>query len=102
LRWAATIVERALRRLREECEGRGRRRLFDLVSGYLTIDRAEISYATIAQRVGVPEAEVKRLLHRMRQRYRELLRSEVAHTVADPADVDEEIRYLCTALAAAD
>lgn len=102
LRWAATIVERALRRLREECESRGRRRLFDLVSGYLAMDRADISYASIAQKVGVPETEVKRLLHRMRQRYRDLLRNEVANTVADPDDVDEEIRYLCSALAAAE
>ena len=100
LRWAATIVERALRRLREECESRGRRRLFDLVSSYLTIDRTEVSYATIAQKIGAPEAEVKRLLHRMRQRYRDLLRDEVANTVDDPAEVDEEIRYLCSVLAA--
>jgi RNA polymerase sigma-70 factor (ECF subfamily) len=102
LRWAATIVERALRRLREECESRGRRRLFDLISCYLTIDRQDISYATIAQKVGVGETEVKRLLHRMRQRYRDLLRDEVAHTVDDREDVDAEIRYLCLALATAE
>lgn len=101
LRWAATIVERALDRLREECEARGRRRLFDLISGYLTADRADISYATIAQKLGATEAEVKRLLHRMRQRYRDLLRYEVAQTVEHPDEVDEEIRYLCAALAAA-
>jgi RNA polymerase sigma-70 factor (ECF subfamily) len=102
LRWAATIVERALQRLREECEGRGRRRLFELISGYLTADRADISYAIIAQKVGVTEPEVKRLLHRMRLRYRELLRHEVAQTVENAGDVDEEIRYLCVTLATAE
>lgn len=101
LRWAATIVERALQRLREECEARGRRRLFDLISGYLTADRADVSYASIAQKLSVTEAEVKRLLHRMRQRYRDLLRDEVAQTVEHFDEVDEEIRYLCAALAAA-
>jgi RNA polymerase sigma-70 factor (ECF subfamily) len=100
LRWAATVVERALRRLREECESRGRRRLFDLINGYLIADRADISYSNIAQKLGVAESEVKRLLHRMRQRYRDLLRDEVAQTVERSDDVDEEIRYLCVALAA--
>lgn len=100
LRWAATVVERALRRLREECESRGRRRLFDLISSYLIVDRADVSYSNIAKKLAVTETEVKRLLHRMRQRYRDLLRDEVAQTVERPADVDEEIRYLCVVLAA--
>lgn len=100
LRWAATVVERALRRLREECESRGRRRLFDLINGYLIADRADVSYSKIAQKLGATEPEVKRLLHRMRQRYRDLLRDEVAQTVERSDDVDEEIRYLCVALAA--
>jgi RNA polymerase sigma factor (sigma-70 family) len=102
LRWATTIVERALQRLREECESRGRRRLFDLISSYLTAERADISYASIAQKLGVTEREVKRLLYRMRQRYRDLLRDEVAQTVEHAEDIDEEIRYLCLALAAAE
>jgi RNA polymerase sigma factor (sigma-70 family) len=99
LRWAATIVERALRRLREECESRGRRRLYDLISDYLIADRADVSYSNLAQKLGVAETEVKRLLHRMRQRYRDLLRDEVSQTVDRSCDVDEEIRYLCAALA---
>jgi RNA polymerase sigma-70 factor (ECF subfamily) len=102
IRWAATIVERALRRLREECEARGRRRLFDLIGGYLIAERADVSYSAIAQRMNVAETQVKRLLCRMRQRYRDLLRDEVAQTVESPEDVDEEIRYLCAALSAAE
>jgi RNA polymerase sigma factor (sigma-70 family) len=100
LRWAATVVETALRRLGEECEKKGRLRLFDSLSDYLAVDRKEISYATIATLLGIGEAMVKRQLHNLRQRYRWLLRDEVSRTVANAADVDDEIRHLCAALAA--
>lgn len=99
LRWAATVVEQALRRLREECEHKGRLRVFDVLSGYLTAERAQASYANLSATLGVPETAVKKQLHNMRQRYRWLLRDEVAHTIDNPADVDDEIRYLCAALA---
>jgi len=88
--------------LREECESRGRRRLFDLMSIYLTAERTDVSYLSLAQEFGVPEAEVKRLLYQMRQRYRDLLRNEVAKTVEHSEDIDAEIRYLCLTLATAE
>jgi RNA polymerase sigma factor (sigma-70 family) len=100
LRWAATVVEQTLRRLREECESKGRLRLFETLSGYLTGERADASYSDLAATLGIPESAVKKQLHNMRQRYRWLLRDEVAHTVENPADVDDEIRHLCAALAA--
>lgn len=100
LRWAATVVEHALRRLGEECEAKGRRRLFDALSGHLTAERTDMSYGDLATSLGVAESVIKKQLHNLRERYRWLLRSEVAHTVADPDDVDAEIRYLCAALAA--
>ena len=100
LRWAATVVEQALRRLADECERKGKVRLFDALSGHLTTERADVSYNSLATTLGVSEAIVKAQLHNMRQRYRWLLRDEVARTVANPADVDDEIRYLCAALAA--
>ena len=99
LRWAATVVEHALRRLREECEGKGRLRLFETLSGHLTAERADVSYASLAAALGIAETMVKKQLHNLRQRYRWLLRDEVAHTVNDPADVDDEIRHLCAVLA---
>lgn len=99
LGWAATVVERALQRLREECEGRGRLRLFQVLSCHLAAEREEVSYAKLSLQLGVTEAAVKKQLHNMRQRYRWLLRDEVAHTVAEPADVEDEIRHLCAALA---
>ncbi|MEO5722211.1 MAG: sigma-70 family RNA polymerase sigma factor [Chthoniobacterales bacterium] len=100
IRWAATVVERAMARLREECEARGRRRVFDALSGCLVKDRGEISYTELATNLGVAEADVKRLLHQMRVRYRALLRGEVMRTVESDADVEDEIRHLCAVLAA--
>ena len=100
LRWAATVVEHSLRRLREECESKGKRRLFHALSSYLTAERDEVSFARLSAELGIAESAVIRQLFNLRQRYRSLLRDEVAQTVADPAEVDDEIRYLCTALAA--
>jgi RNA polymerase sigma factor (sigma-70 family) len=101
VRWAATAVEHALRRLGEECESRGRRRVFDVLGDYLAAEREDVSYQELSKTLGVPDTSVKRLLHRLRVRYRELLREEVAQTVEKLDDVDDELRYLCAALAAA-
>jgi RNA polymerase sigma factor (sigma-70 family) len=100
LRWAATVVEQALRRLGEECEAKGRRRLFDALRGHLSAERSETSYADLATSLGVAESMIKKQLHNLRARYRWLLRAEVANTVADPGEIDSEIRYLCATLAA--
>jgi RNA polymerase sigma-70 factor (ECF subfamily) len=101
VRWAATAVEHALRRLAEECEARGRRRVFDVLGDYLAAERRDVSYQKLSKSLGVPEGTVKRLVHQLRQRYRALLREEVAQTVEKPEDVDDELRYLCAALSAA-
>src|SRR5256886_15259798 len=101
VRWAATAVEHALRRLGEECEVRGRRRVFDVLSSCLAAERRDVSYQKLSKTLGIAETAVKRLVHQLRVRYRELLREEVAQTVEKPEDVDDELRYLCAALAAA-
>jgi len=101
LSWATTVVERALRHLREECESKGKLWLFRALSCHLTEERDEVSYSNLSAELGVAEAVVKKQLHKMRERYRCLLRAEVSRTVENPADVDDEIRYLCAALAAA-
>ncbi len=99
LRWAATVVEHALRRLREECEGKGRLRLFEALRDHLAAEHGDTSYADLGTGLGVAETVVKKQLYNLRQRYRSLLREEVSHTVEKPADVDDEIRHLCAALA---
>src|SRR5215467_7777454 len=99
LTWATTVVEHALQRLREECESKGKLWLFQALSPHLTEERDQVSYAKLSAELGMAEAAVKKQLHIMRQRYRSLLRAEVAQTVENPADVDDEIRYLCASLA---
>lgn len=99
LTWATTVVEHSLQRLREECESKGKLWLFQALSSHLTDERDELSYAKLSAELGLAETAVKKQLHKMRQRYRSLLRAEVSQTVEDPADVDDEIRYLCASLA---
>ena len=97
--WATTVVEHAFQRLREESESKGKLWLFQALSSHLTDDRNEVSYTKLSEELGMAEADVKKQLHNMRQRYRSLLRDEVSQTVESPADVDDEIRYLCASLA---
>jgi RNA polymerase sigma-70 factor (ECF subfamily) len=97
--WATAVVEHAFQRLREECESKGKLWLFQALGSYLTDERNELSYANLSEELGMAETAVKKQLHNMRQRYRSLLRDEVSQTVENPADVDDEIRYLCASLA---
>jgi RNA polymerase sigma factor (sigma-70 family) len=99
LTWATTVVEHAFQRLREECDSKGKLWLFQALSSNITDERDELSYAKLSAELGITEAAVKKQLHNMRQRYRSLLRDEVSQTVENPADVDDEIRYLCASLA---
>lgn len=101
LRWAATVAEQALRRLREECESRGHRRTYEALSNYLVADRTDTSYERLSQILGMPKTVITRLMHEFRARYRRLLREEVAETVDSDADIDDEIRYFCSILSAA-
>jgi DNA-directed RNA polymerase specialized sigma24 family protein len=99
LNWATTVVEHAHQRLREECESKGKLWLFQALSPHLTDMRDAVSYAKLSDELGMADTAVKKQLHNMRQRYRSLLRDEVSQTVENPADVDDEIRYLCASLA---
>ena len=102
VRWAATVAERALRQLGDECEKSGRRRVFDVLNSCLVAEREDVSYPKFAKVLGLPQTAVKRVMHRLRERYRALLRAEVAQTVDGPKAVDDELRYLCAALAASE
>src|SRR5262249_41184065 len=89
VRWAATVVERALRRLGDECEKRGRRRVFDVLNSCLAAEREDVSYAKFAKTLGLQEATVKRLMHRLRERYRTQIREEVAQILEGPNVLDD-------------
>jgi RNA polymerase sigma-70 factor (ECF subfamily) len=98
-RWALTLLDQVLARLREEYESEGRTKLFEELKATLTGDRRTVAYSEIGARLGMSEGAVKVAVHRLRQRYRELLREEIAETVSGPGEVEEEIRALFSALA---
>ena len=93
-RWAVTLIEQVLNTLRREYTAANKARLFEELKGYIWGDHSTASYAEIAGHLNLSEGTVKVAVHRLRQRFRELLRTEVAHTVARPEDVDDELRYL--------
>jgi RNA polymerase sigma factor (sigma-70 family) len=97
-RWAMLLLARVLDRLEEECSAAGKARVFEELRVFLTGDKTERTYAEIGQRIGMSEANLKVTVHRLRQRYRELLREEIAVTVDSPEAIDEEIRNLYLAL----
>ena len=99
-RWALTLLDRVLRRLREEFVRDGKEKLFEQLKPTLTEASRSVRYAEIAVRLGTSEGAVKVAVHRLRQRYRELLRAEIADTVAGPGEVEDELRNLFAALAA--
>jgi RNA polymerase sigma-70 factor (ECF subfamily) len=97
-RWATTVLEQAWARLEAETPGKERRICFEASTLQLRPgERAGLRGG--CRHLGLPENTVKSLVHRMRRRYRGLLRAEIAQTVADPAEIDEEIRHLLRALA---
>jgi RNA polymerase sigma factor (sigma-70 family) len=97
-KWAASLLAEALAALRREYAGAGKAELFDELKVVLWGGRDAVGYVEIAQRLGTSEGALRVALHRLRQRFGEHLRSEVAKTVLDPADVDDEMRYLLAAL----
>jgi len=97
--WATTLLEQVLDRLEAEFETAGKPELFHELSAYLKGESGTSSYADIGSRLRMSEAAVKVAVHRLRQRYRELLRLEIANTVATPDAIEDEIRYLFSAIA---
>jgi RNA polymerase sigma-70 factor (ECF subfamily) len=97
-RWALTLLDGVLRRLKEEYVQDGKENLFEQLKPTLTEASRSVRYAEIAVRLGTSEGAVKVAVHRLRQRYREVLRAEIAGTVATPSEVEDEIRSLFAAL----
>jgi RNA polymerase sigma-70 factor (ECF subfamily) len=93
-RWAATLLNTVLTRLKDEFDTSGRSDLFNALQAHLWGDSESISYPQLAEQFGLTLANVKTTAHRLRQRYRELLREEIAHTVALPSQIDDEIQHL--------
>jgi RNA polymerase sigma-70 factor (ECF subfamily) len=96
--WALTMLERATTRLRAGFVADGQPEIYDCLKAFVSGGGAAPSYAEAAARLGLSESAVKSAIHRLRQRFHQLVREEVAQTVCTPADLDEELRYLLTAI----
>ena len=92
--WAVALLAHVIERLRAECAGEGKVKQFDQLKVFLTAGKGAVPHADVAKSLGMDEGAVRVAVHRLRKRYRELLRDEIAHTLADPAQVDEEMRAL--------
>jgi RNA polymerase sigma factor (sigma-70 family) len=99
-RWALTVLEEVLARLSSEYHDAGNAALFDQLKKLLTDEPNRPSQGDIAAEFGMTENAVKQAFYRLRQRYRELLHEEIAHTVIAPGDVEDELRHLVAVLRA--
>jgi len=96
--WALTVLKQAMNALETECKAHGKALLFREARTLISGERDGTAYGQISRSLNMAEGAVRVAIHRLRQRYGELLRDEVAHTVAGEEEVDEELRYLFQAL----
>ena len=93
-RWAEAVLEAVLGRLRQEYESGGERERFEILKPFLIAEKQTKAGATAATQLGITESAVYSAVHRLRKRYGEILREEIAHTVGSPGEIEEELRYL--------
>jgi RNA polymerase sigma-70 factor (ECF subfamily) len=98
-RWAETVLERAAQQLRAEFTGEGREALFRELNVYLSAPAGAGDYAAVARQLQMTESAVAKAVERLRRRYRDLARREIAQTVSSPTELEEEMRYLLEVLA---
>ena len=98
-RWALTLVERALARMREESREAGREKEFEKLKGLLTGEQPRVPHREIAAQLDISEDAVKASVHRLRKRFGRMLRDEIGATVANPLEVDDEVRHLLGVIA---
>ena len=97
-RWALTLLERAMTRLREEFVAAGKANDFDCLKTQMAAPRNGAGYAEVAAKLGMTEGAARVAVHRLRRRFREVFREEISHTVADVAEIDDEVRHLLAVL----
>lgn len=97
-RWALSLLEHVMARLRSEFAEGGRAAEFELLTGFLNRRPGDDRYQPVADRLGVSSGALRMSVHRLRRRYRELLRAEIASTVDTPDQVDDEVRFLLSTL----
>jgi len=92
--WAVALLAKVIERLQTECVAEGKGKMFEQLKVFLAAGKGETAHAEVARQLGLEEGAVRVATHRLRKRYRVLLRDIIAHTLADPALVDEELRAL--------
>jgi len=97
-RWALTLLDRVVRRLEDEHARAGKAETFASLKEFLTAGRESRPYRRVAEELGMSEGAIKVAVHRLRRRYREILKEEIAQTVADPAEIEEELQELFAAV----
>ena len=97
--WALGVIDRVMDALRADLVKSGKEATFEQLKGLLVGEKEQGGYAAIARTLGTTEGAVKVTVHRLRQKFRDLLRAEIAATVADDAEIEDEIRYLMAILA---
>ena len=97
-RWAETLLERVLLRVRDEWNARDKQKRFDDLKVFLVGRRGTMPFAEVATRLGITVPALRSMLHRLRQSYRKAFTQEIAHTVASPEEIEDEVRHLLTAL----
>src|SRR5215831_12822098 len=98
--WALTLLEQGLTQLREELAGAGKEPLFECLKGTLTVEATPRPYAELAGELGMTAEALKVAVHRLRRRYAELIRAEIAQTVTTPEEIEDELRELFAAVRA--
>jgi RNA polymerase sigma factor (sigma-70 family) len=99
-RWALTVLEQVLGRLKDEYQAAGNAELFESLKQLLPDEPGSPSQAEIAAKLGMTENALRQAFYRFRQRYQSLLREEIANTVATPADIEDELRHLIAVIEA--
>lgn len=92
--WALALLAKVIERLQKECEADGKIKVFEQLKMFLTAGKADSAQAEVAKVLGMEEGAVRVAIHRLRKRYRALLRDEIAQTLTDKSQVDEELRAL--------
>jgi RNA polymerase sigma-70 factor (ECF subfamily) len=96
-RWALSVLDQVVGKLRDEFVQHGRAQHFERLKVFL-LGQSDAPYAALARELNTSEGALKVAIHRLRKRYRDLFREEIANTVADPAEVESELRYLAAVL----
>ena len=96
--WALTLLNQTMARLKQDFAAAGKSEEFEMIKVFLTAEKNSIRYDKIAKAAGMSEGALRVATHRLRKRFREIFRQEIAHTVAGPEAIDEEVRYLISVL----